>query len=158
MVAARSARCRRYPAPRVLASSAMPITTVVSARRGSTDPSSSTWVAPHAIHRARRGRRVSVLDPWSRTRRQHPYPQGRSIPLHLGQVSSPAVRRNGPSTDFSASPELRCWFILLLPSRTRQRSAGRYRASQPIPTCLLPRWPVLICCNTSARCRMGARG
>jgi hypothetical protein len=33
---------RRYPAPRALASSAVPIIAVVSARRESTDPS-STW-------------------------------------------------------------------------------------------------------------------
>ena len=90
----RSAAIRRYPAPPVLASSAVPITAVVSARRGSTDPSSSTWVTPHATQRARRGRRVSVVESWSRTRRVRPYLQGRSIAPHpgTGEVISPAVR------------------------------------------------------------------
>ncbi len=70
----------------------MPITAVVSTRRGSTDPSPNTWVTPHVTHRARRGRRISVVDPWSQTRRVRPYPQDRSIPPHPGHVSSPATK------------------------------------------------------------------
>jgi hypothetical protein len=40
----------RYPAPRALTSSAMPITAMVSTRRESTNPSSSTRVGPRTPH------------------------------------------------------------------------------------------------------------
>ncbi len=74
------------------AGAAAPITAVESARRGRTAPSSSTYVAPHDSHRARRGRRRSVVAPWSRTSRARAWPHRRSRPPHSGQASSPAAR------------------------------------------------------------------
>jgi hypothetical protein len=58
---------RRYPVPRALASSADPMTAVVSARRTVTAAGSSTWVTRQVRQRARRGRSASVVWPWSRT-------------------------------------------------------------------------------------------
>jgi hypothetical protein len=51
----------------VLASNADPITAMVSARRAATTAGSSTWVTLQVRQRARRGRRASVVWPWSRT-------------------------------------------------------------------------------------------
>jgi hypothetical protein len=91
---AMSTAIRRYPAPRVLASNAVPITAVVSARRGSTDPGNSTWVVPHATQRSRRGRRVSVRRVVVMDLVGAPSPRAAASrrTLGAGQVSSLAVR------------------------------------------------------------------
>src|SRR5829696_9616377 len=78
--------------PRALACSAAPITAVVSARRGATTAGSRTWVLRQARQRARRGRRATVVGPWSRTVRARACPQGCSEPAHRGQVNVPAAR------------------------------------------------------------------
>ena len=55
------AAIRRYPLPRALANSADPMTAVVSARRKVSAGGSNTWVTRQVRHRARRGRRTSVM-------------------------------------------------------------------------------------------------
>jgi hypothetical protein len=78
--------------PTALASRADPMTAVVSARRTVTAADSSTWVMRQVRQRARRGRNVSVVGPWSRTVRVRACPHGRSGRPHRGQGSAPAAR------------------------------------------------------------------
>jgi Flp pilus assembly protein TadD len=71
----------------------------------------------------------------------------------VGERSS--GKTSGPFTDFSLPPELRCWFILSSPTRTRQHWARRHRVSRVMSTFRRPRSRVVICWNASPRCRTG---
>jgi hypothetical protein len=85
------------PSPAAFAVIAAPTTPASSARRSSTPNGSSTCVAPHPRHLARRGRsRHRPATP--RTTRVRAYPHPASTPPHPGQLSPPATNRRSTST------------------------------------------------------------
>jgi hypothetical protein len=92
----------RNPAPRPLAISAWPMTSVLSARRTISSAGSTMWVARQSARRTRLGVTVTVVAPTPRTVRVRPWPNGRTAPRHRGHGNSPARRdsptRSGPAT------------------------------------------------------------
>ncbi len=72
----------RCPMPAALRASAVPITSVASARRGCSAAGSRTWVAPHPPQRTRRGRASIATAPRPRMRRRRPYPHRARVPPH----------------------------------------------------------------------------
>ena len=83
---------RAVPRPRALATRAAPTTSVASARRGWHDAGSRTWVDPHEVHRARRGRTNRIEPSSSRIRRTGAQDHGRSEPAQRGQPIMPAAK------------------------------------------------------------------
>jgi hypothetical protein len=77
-----AAAIRRCPRPAALRTSAVPITSVESARRGCSAAGSRIWVAPHPQQRTRRGRTSIASPPRPRTRRRRPYPHRARVPPH----------------------------------------------------------------------------
>src|SRR5664279_2162399 len=82
----------RNPAPFALAAKALPITSVLSARRAVSSVGSRIWVPAQSAHCARRGVTVSLAPPRPRTLRVRPCPYGRSRPVQRGQLIVPARR------------------------------------------------------------------
>jgi hypothetical protein len=97
--AAATGRC---PRPLAAAASAAPITGPSSALRSSSRAGSRTCVAPHALHRDRRGRTTVPRLPGPNTVRRLAQPHRASRPPHRGQASppSPSIR----STDAASLP------------------------------------------------------
>lgn len=85
---------RRCAWPAALLARAVPITSVVSARRGCTAASNRIWVRTQRVQRARLGRISMVWAPRLRTRRRRPYPHRVRMPSHpgCGQPIPPVVR------------------------------------------------------------------
>ena len=67
-------------APRALWTRALPIASVLSARRTISSVGSRIWVAEQSAQRTRRGVTVTVSAPTPRTVRVRPVPNGRSTP------------------------------------------------------------------------------
>jgi len=95
-------------------------------------------VPPQELHRACRGRSVSVVDPQSRISRARACPHRRSSPPHPGQASSPAARSASarcrstiPITKVSCRHSARAWSIT---PPARQRPTGVGPTQQPNPS------------------------
>ena len=89
----RSAPIRAWPAPPSAAASAVPITSIASARRGVHHDGSTMCVRPQDRQRARSGRSRAVAPAGNRMTRSRPCPHRFSRPVPQdGQASSPPAR------------------------------------------------------------------
>src|SRR5665213_1146370 len=99
----RARAMRRWPSPRALATSALPIISVPSRRRTKVSSWTSTWVLSHGRQIERRKRRRSVPST-KRTSRSIPCPQGRNPEPQFGQFRRPCTR--AASTAASSVPTM----------------------------------------------------
>ena len=147
----------RCPSPCALASSAAPITSTPSRRRGTQNAGNSTCERSQLRQYPRRGR--TSRPPWRmRTSRSRANPQRLSAPPHAGQATRPAASAGSnpsspilatrPPRSFAHARELRtrppggrgdsCCGRYHAPERGATVPAGRCRTSVTLPAPVMP--------------------